>query len=110
VILQDMGELHMMLTQAEFDTKFSTMFNHWLVNSIMFALYFYQQWVQGEFTMCKIYCSTPGVAATNNAVESLNATIEKYFTCCKWFKLGKFCFIKLHGYIALYNDRNVGNF
>jgi hypothetical protein len=49
VILQDIDELHLMLTQEQFDIKFTAMFNCWLVNSSMFALHFYKQWVQGEF-------------------------------------------------------------
>jgi hypothetical protein len=90
VILKDIGELHSTLTEAEFDTKFSNMFNHWLANSDNFALYFYQQWVVGEFKKWQIFHSSPGVATTNNAVESLNATLKKYFTCHKQFKLGKY--------------------
>jgi hypothetical protein len=90
VILKDIGELHSTLTQAEFDTKFSHMFNRWLANSDNFALYFYQQWVVGEFKEWQIFRSSPGVATTNNAVESLNATLKKYFTCRKRFKLGEF--------------------
>jgi hypothetical protein len=58
VILQDIGELHLMLTQEEFDKKFAAMFNFWLVSSSTFVLYFYQQWVWGEFTEWQIYCST----------------------------------------------------
>jgi hypothetical protein len=83
MILQDIGELHSMLTQEEFDMKVAAMFNCWLVSSSTFALYFYQQWVQGEFTEWQIYCSTPEVSKMNNAVESLNTTIKKYFTCHK---------------------------
>jgi hypothetical protein len=90
VILKDISELHSTLTQAEFDTKFSHMFNRWLANSDNFALYFYQQWVVGEFKEWQIFCSSPRVATTNNAVESLNATLKKYFTCRKRFKLGKY--------------------
>jgi hypothetical protein len=41
-----------------------------------------------EFSEWQIYCSTPGVATINIAVESFNATITKYFTCHKQFKLG----------------------
>jgi hypothetical protein len=109
VILQDIGELHSMLTQEEFDMKVAAMFNCWLVSSSTFALYFYQQRVQGEFTEWQIYCSTPEVSKMNNAVESLNTTIKKYFTCHKWFKLGKYCFIIMHDYIGLYSYINICN-
>jgi hypothetical protein len=52
---------------------------------------------------------TPGVATMNKAVESLNATVKKYFTSHKWFKLGKFCFIMLHYNISFYFYINVCN-
>ncbi len=72
--------------------KFGNMFNCWLPNSDNFALYFYQQWVVGEFKEWQTFRSSPGVATTNNAVESLNATLKKYFTCHKRLKLGE-CFM-----------------
>jgi hypothetical protein len=108
VILQDIGDLHLTLTQKEFDMKFSVMFNQWLVNSSMFALYFYHQWVKGDFSEWQILHSTPGVAMTNNAVESLNASIKKYFTCRKCFKL--FCFTinySITFFKALHNFANI---
>jgi hypothetical protein len=71
VILKDIRELHSTLTEEEFNTKFGNMFNRWLPNSDNFALYFYQQWVVGEFKEWQIFRSSPGVATTNNAVESL---------------------------------------
>jgi hypothetical protein len=49
LILQDLTDLHSTLSQGEFDTKFLTMFRHWFVRSSDFALYFYHQWVQGDF-------------------------------------------------------------
>jgi hypothetical protein len=52
--------------------KFLVIFDQWLVSSCMFALYFYHQWAKGDFVEWQIFCSTPGVAMTNNAVESLN--------------------------------------
>jgi len=91
LILQDLTDLHSTLSQGEFETKFQTMFRRWFVGSSDFALYFYHQWVQGDFREWQIFRSAPGVASTNNAVESLNANIKKYFTCRKRFKLGKLC-------------------
>jgi hypothetical protein len=74
LILQDLMDLHSTLSGEEFDSKFSTMLCRWLVRSSEFALYFYHQWVQGNFVEWQIFCSAPGVASMNNAVESLNAT------------------------------------
>jgi hypothetical protein len=97
LILQDLTDLHSTVSWEEFDSKFSTMFSHWLVRSSEFALYFYHQWVQGDFVEWQIFHSTPGIASTNNAVESLNASIKKYFTRRKRFKLGKF-----YGYFCVF--------
>jgi hypothetical protein len=94
VILKDIGELHSMPTQAKFNMKFGVMFNHWLANSDNFAMYLYHQWVIGEFKEWQIYHSSPEVVTTNNLVESLNATLKKYFTCHKRFKLGKFFLLR----------------
>jgi hypothetical protein len=46
VILQDIGELHTILTKAEFDTKFSAMFNCWLV-SRWWEKYCAEEWQVG---------------------------------------------------------------
>jgi hypothetical protein len=44
LILQDLMDLHSTLSGEAFDSKFSTMFSHWLVRSSKFALYFYHRW------------------------------------------------------------------
>jgi hypothetical protein len=38
------------------------------------------QWILGNFTNWKIYCSEPGIASTNNALESFNNIIKKAYT------------------------------
>ena len=43
-------------------------------------MYFHMQWILGNFTTWKIYCSEPGIASTNNALESFNNTLKKSFT------------------------------
>jgi hypothetical protein len=55
LIFKDIGELHSMLTQAEYDTKFGVMFKHWRANSNNFALNFNQQSMIGEFKEWQIY-------------------------------------------------------
>jgi hypothetical protein len=49
VKLKDITLLHMSLSQQEFDHKWTSMFNHWIVNSTSFAVYFQRQWVEGPF-------------------------------------------------------------
>ncbi len=43
LIMKDITDLHMCLTQEEFDHKWSCMFRRWLVNECSFTLYFLQQ-------------------------------------------------------------------
>lgn len=89
LILNDIQELHMCASQQEFDTRYSRCFNHWLRDNSDFAMYFHRQWVQGPFNEWQIFQSAPGCATTNNAIESFNSTLKKYFTNRKRFKIGK---------------------
>lgn len=43
-----------------------------------FAWYFNNQWVLGNFTQLKIFCSESGIASTNNALNSFNNIIKRY--------------------------------
>ncbi len=45
-----------------------------------FAQYLNNQWVLGNFTSWKIFCSESGVVSTNNALESINSIIKKSYT------------------------------
>ncbi len=45
-----------------------------------FARYFTAQWILCTFTNWKIYCSEPGIASTNNALELFNNIIKKFYT------------------------------
>jgi hypothetical protein len=38
------------------------------------------QWILGNFTIWKIYCSAPGIASKNNALESFNNLIKRCYT------------------------------
>ena len=89
IMLKDITSLHMSQTQEEFDCKWTTVFNHWMINCTEFALYFKKQWVEGEFKEWKIFNSSPGCATTNNSLESFNATLKKCFTDRKRYKVGK---------------------
>jgi hypothetical protein len=53
VILKDITLLHMSLSQQELDHNWTCAFNHWIVNSNSFAVYFQRQWVEGCFNMKK---------------------------------------------------------
>ena len=45
-----------------------------------FTQYFNNQWVLGNFTSWKIFCSESGEASANNALESFNSIIKKSYT------------------------------
>jgi hypothetical protein len=38
------------------------------------------KWIAGHFTNWKIYCSAPGMASTNNALESFKNVIIRCYT------------------------------
>ncbi len=85
-MLKDITSLHMSLSQQEFDCKWTTVFNHWMVTSTEFALYFHKQWVEGRFNKWKVFNSPAGCATTNNSLESFNTMLKKCFMdhkCCK---------------------------
>jgi hypothetical protein len=37
------------------------------------------QWILGNFTHWKIYCSAPGRTSTNNALESFNNVMKRCY-------------------------------
>lgn len=91
VIMKDITDLHMCLCEDEFKAKFGNAENRWKVNNDTFARYFKKQWVEGEFREWKVYESEPGVATTNNAVESFNSNLKKQYTKRKRMKIGEYC-------------------
>jgi hypothetical protein len=38
------------------------------------------QWISGNFTNWKIYCSAPGITSINNTLESFNNVIKRCYT------------------------------
>jgi len=56
------------------------LFPRWRIDFPEFARYFNTQWILGNFTKWKIYCSEAGIASTNNALESFNNVIKRCYT------------------------------
>jgi hypothetical protein len=77
---KDVQDLHESIDQKEYDSKYQEIFNKWSVSLPEFANYFDSQWNNGNFVSWKIFNSSPGVATTNNALESFNKTIKKSYT------------------------------
>jgi len=72
--------LHSSISQEEFEDRYREVAGKWRTDFSEFARYFYMQWILGSFTTWKIYCSEPGIASTNNALESFNNTLKKSYT------------------------------
>jgi hypothetical protein len=79
----------MSLSQQEFDYKWHSAFNCWIVNSNTFAVYFQKQWVEGLFIEGKVLSSGAGCTSTNNCIESFNAMLMRCFMEHKQHKVGK---------------------
>jgi hypothetical protein len=45
-----------------------------------FANYFEMQWINGSFANWSIWNSAPGIAGTNNALESFNNVLKRTYT------------------------------
>jgi len=79
-IVEDIYSLHTSISQAEFDNRYVEVSTNWRANYPEFARYFSAQWMSGNFTNWKIFCSEPGIASTNNALESFNNVIKRSYT------------------------------
>jgi hypothetical protein len=70
--------LHCSSSQEVFIERYEEIMPRWRMTVPDFANYFQEKWNNGDdFTNWKIFCSEPGVASTNNAVELFNKTILK---------------------------------
>lgn len=80
-IFRDIYYLHCSCCPEDFIERYEEVMAKWRSTVPDFANYFEEQWNNGdEFTNWKIFCSEPGVASTNNALESFNKTIKKSYT------------------------------
>jgi hypothetical protein len=68
-------------SENEFQVRLTEAITKWHNEEPGFAEYFLNQCnTEDSFNCWKIFCSAPGVAATNNALESFNKSIKKNFT------------------------------
>jgi hypothetical protein len=79
-ICDDIYHLHCSVSEVEFEGRYREVSARWRIDSLEFARYFNMQWNLGHFTNWKIYCSAPGIASTNNALESFNNVIKRCYT------------------------------
>jgi len=63
-----------------FESSYREVAGKWRSNFPEFARYSSVQWILDSFTNWKIYCSEPGIASTNNALESFDNIIKKSYT------------------------------
>jgi len=78
--------LHTSVSQVEFEARYAEVAIKWRRDFPEFARYFSAQWILGNFTNWKIYCSEPGIASTNNALECEHTRI---FTCTSSVRGGR---------------------
>jgi hypothetical protein len=80
MICEEVYFLHTSVFQVELEARYAEVAIKWRMDFPEFARYFAAQWILGNFTNWKIYCSEPGIASTNNAVELFNNIIKKSYT------------------------------
>ena len=80
-IMSDINYLHSSMSEEEFQLRYQDTMCNWCNSEPQFATYFDSQWNPNDsFNKWKIFCSEPGVACTNNAIESFNKTFKKNYT------------------------------
>ena len=80
-VLRDIDALHATTSTTEYNNLYRVTFGKWCERYSAFAYYFEQQWNSGTaFNQWKVHCCPPGVATTNNALESFNAMFKRSYT------------------------------
>ncbi len=80
-VLSDVRELHHSTSLAVFQERYRHYANRWSQDVPDFVTYFNNQWNRGDdFTNWKVFNSAPGIANTNNALESFNNLIKRNYT------------------------------
>jgi hypothetical protein len=80
LICDEIYHLHCSVSQQEFEGRYREVSTRWRIDFPEFARYFNTQRISGHFINWKIYCSAPGIASTNNALESFNNDVIKGVT------------------------------
>ena len=80
-VLHELDELHCTTSLEEYNNLYRHTFRKWSEKCSDFAYYFEQQWNSGtSFNQWKVYCCPPGIATTNNALESFNTMFKRSYT------------------------------
>jgi len=80
-ILHVIDELHSSISPMEYNQLYAVMFRKWCNQCSEFVYYFENQWNSGTaFNQWKVHCCPPGVATTNNSLESFNAMFKRAYT------------------------------
>jgi hypothetical protein len=80
MICEEVYYLHTSISQVEFEARYAEVAAKGRMDYQEFTRYFAVQWILGNFTNWKIYCSEPGITSTNNALESFNNFVKKSYT------------------------------
>jgi hypothetical protein len=80
-ILHGIDKLHSTTSATEYNELYRLIFRKWFEQHSAFAYYFENQWNSGTaFNQWKVLCCSPGVATTNNSLESFNAMFKRSYT------------------------------
>jgi hypothetical protein len=80
LICDEIYNLHCSVSQQEFEGRYREVSARWRTEVPEFVRYFNTQWFFGNFNDWQIYCSAPGVASTDNTLESFNNIIKRCYT------------------------------
>jgi transposase-like protein len=80
-VMKDVSTLHNSTCEATFKLQLNSINSKWVREGLVeFKEYFNKQWIKSAFNKWQIYHTPPGLAQTNNPVETYNSTIKTHFT------------------------------
>jgi hypothetical protein len=81
LVKTDIRKLNKCVSKKMFENLKKKILINWSkLGLVEFRDYFEKQWLNSEFCNWSIYHTDPGMAATNNPVESFNSIIKRFFT------------------------------
>jgi hypothetical protein len=79
-VMKDVSTLHNSTCEATFKLQLNSINSKWVREGLVeFKEYFNKQWIKSSFNKWQIYHTPPGLAQTNNPVETYNSTIKTHF-------------------------------
>ena len=94
-VRRDIQYLRESLNRVEYSARCNQVLENWRNNRELneFADYFESEWINGIFSQWAAFWTSPGIAGTNNCIESFNSLIKRNYTLRK--RLDMYTFIKV---------------